>query len=1083
MVNDRRWNRALRFRERLGVARGRQAGNGTVVGSAAARRQIEQWRLLVASTDSPLGAPSQLHGCTEEEFVGVLGAAWDAIPVPAPAWSQAIERAFLDETVDGTEFERCSSTKPGTVFLAGLTKPIDLALRRVGRAARRLHQRNAAPYDPSNVAQLLFDASADTLAGILLPTAVLELHAARRAGDLAGAEAHARFASFIKRLREPSASFALLHDYPVLARLVITWLDDWATAAEELLERLSTDWDAIAATFAGVADDEMLVGVEIAGDRHRRGRAVVVLEFSSSLKLVYKPRSVSNELHFQSLLQWLNEHTDLPPYRCLAMLNRETHGWVEHVSVSSCASPNGVKRFYERQGGYLALLQTLSAVDFHAENIIAAGEHPVLVDLEGLFHQTGLWTPAGLHDAERKAIDLTAESVLRVGLLPQRLWGDAETPGVDISGFGASPGQPYPVRVARWEEPETDEMRQVMATVETGDGFNSLPVFEGCFALPQQHVEEIVAGFAKAYAALLAHRAELLQPAGAIGAFADDETRVLYRPTTSYGIVLRSSFHPQALLDGLDHDRRLDRLFATTPGWKRADELIEAERHDLWHCDVPIFTTRPNTRHVWDSRGRRIDGALEETGMSLVARRLATFGDADLARQTSLIRVAIATSSLNSAHALDYPTYAVSGPVGAADRGELLEAACSIGNRLDELAVRGEDGGATWIGVTSDHGSAWSIAPVGPSLYDGLAGIALFLATLGGLSGEGRHTELARAAVSVMRGQVERAGTGVSIGAFSGIAGQLYVLTHLGAMWNEPALLDEAKHLASIVSEAIEQDSALDVVSGAAGCIVPLLNLHQVSPTDSVLATAEACGEHLLDHAQQGDEGLTWRPAGLTSLPLAGFAHGAAGYTWALLRLAATTEDRRFRDAAIEGIRYERTLFSPESGNWRDLRDDLEVMRLGVEAGAGYFMAYWCHGAAGIGLARLRSGLEEDADVKSEIAVAVCTTLASGFGLNHSLCHGDLGNADFLIQAAAKLKDTELRRKADQIGARVLASARTDGWITGYPLGLEAPGLMTGLAGIGYGLLRLVDEQNVPSVLTLDPPASQERASRPSKSA
>jgi lantibiotic modifying enzyme len=29
---------------------------------------------------------------------------------------------------------------------------------------------------------------------------------------------------------------------------------------------------------------------------------------------------------------------------------------------------------------------------------------------------------------------------------------------------------------------------------------------------------------------------------------------------------------------------------------------------------------------------------------------------------------------------------------------------------------------------------------------------------------------------------------------------------------------------------------------------------------------------------------------------------------------------------------------------------------------------------------------------------------------------------------------------------------------------------MTGLAGIGYGLLRLADPQSVPSVLTLEPP-------------
>jgi lantibiotic modifying enzyme len=36
---------------------------------------------------------------------------------------------------------------------------------------------------------------------------------------------------------------------------------------------------------------------------------------------------------------------------------------------------------------------------------------------------------------------------------------------------------------------------------------------------------------------------------------------------------------------------------------------------------------------------------------------------------------------------------------------------------------------------------------------------------------------------------------------------------------------------------------------------------------------------------------------------------------------------------------------------------------------------------------------------------------------------------------------------------------------------LASPGLMTGLAGIGYGLLRLARPERVPSVLVLAPPA------------
>ena len=47
-------------------------------------------------------------------------------------------------------------------------------------------------------------------------------------------------------------------------------------------------------------------------------------------------------------------------------------------AAQACTAPEEIQRFYERQGGYLALLYVLQATDFHFENLIAAGEHPVL---------------------------------------------------------------------------------------------------------------------------------------------------------------------------------------------------------------------------------------------------------------------------------------------------------------------------------------------------------------------------------------------------------------------------------------------------------------------------------------------------------------------------------------------------------------------------------------------------------------------------------------------------------------------------------------------------------------------------------
>jgi lantibiotic modifying enzyme len=134
-------------------------------------------------------------------------------------------------------------------------------------------------------------------------------------------------------------------------------------------------------------------------------------------------------------------------------------------------------------------------------------------------------------------------------------------------------------------------------------------------------------------------------------------------------------------------------------------------------------------------------------------------------------------------------------------------------------------------------------------------------------------------------------------------------------------------------------------------------------------------------------------------------------------------------------------------------------------------MSAWCHGAAGVGLARLGTlDLLDEDTVQSEIAVALETTLARGFGKNHSLCHGDLGNVDLFLRAAKQLNDPSLEEKAYRLAGGILASRAQGGWRLGMPRGAEPPGLMIGLAGVGYGLLRLAAPERVPYVLLLEGP-------------
>ncbi len=125
----------------------------------------------------------------------------------------------------------------------------------------------------------------------------------------------------------------------------------------------------------------------------------------------------------------------------------------------------------------------------------------------------------------------------------------------------------------------------------------------------------------------------------------------------------------------------------------------------------------------------------------------------------------------------------------------------------------------------------------------------------------------------------------------------------------------------------------------------------------------------------------------------------------------------------------------------------------------------------GIGLATALSlDRLDDPALVDEVQIALDTTLREGFGHTHALCHGDVGALDVLLEASQVLGDNRWRDASHRLAGKILTSIERSGWQCGGPPGVEMPGLMLGLAGIGYGMLRLAEPAQVPCVLRLAPP-------------
>ena len=1014
-----------------------------------------------------------LDGLTDADFSRLLAESEDALREriwPVPEWITAIES--------------CLSSPPSLAFHALLTdrlkrKPaigfLDVAAPFIDRAVRDLHEgttrlihtSQCTLFDGDAVCRIFFEDLARALLTTLSRTLVLELHVAKHAGTLTGATPEERFASFIESLRQPEQRRMLFEEYPVLARLILQQTTRWVRSTLEFLERLSCDVHELQAAFnSGAELGELTRASGDLADPRDGGRSVVVATFSSGARIVYKPKSQAIDAHFRDLLRWMNAEGFEPAFSTLRVVDRADYGWVEFATQGDCDSVEAVTRFYERIGGYLALLYVTDATDFHADNVIACGEHPQLIDVEALFQAREHPAPTPRTAASDRADYLMDYSVLRNGLLPERVWSTSADAGIDQSGLGAPEGQIWPYASPEWADAGTDTMRLVHAR-HTIDASLNRPTLQGAPIDVRDYRDSVVRGFRSAYGILQSRRDQLLGPEGPLTRFASDAVCIFMRSARTYRKLLRGSYHPDVLRDALDRDRLFDLLWMEVEDDERLAEVILLEQADLARGDIPSFTTRPSSRDVWIG-GHRFADVIPEPSLATVRRLVNGLDEEDCKRQVWYIG-----ASLASLPGAIEPTHAVAGPppLKRATPHRIMAAADAIGRRLDRLAIRGA-GGASWIGLKLNRGLAWSIKPSGLDLDAGVPGMALFLAYLGVTTGNWRAAVTAKRALASMREAIADRSPIKAIGAFDGLGGLIYVASHLASLLDDAELGDEAERFAEAVSDYLDQDDNFDVYGGAAGAILALRSLQRVRPTDRLAVIQVRCGDHLLKHAQRQDGRLGWPGVASAS----GFGFGTAGIAYALHTLHESSGLERFELAAREALDAADTAEQQASVAVGAASPGAPAVRShGRGANTG-----WCYGTVGNALAHMGAANDTSraADVGPWLAHDLQTVRAHGFGSDHSLCHGDVGSLLYLLDTAITHGD---RATEDEVARRVaglLDHVDEHGWRCGTPDGVETPGLLTGLSGIGLGLLRLARPTHVPSVLTLEPPVPARRGQR-----
>ncbi|HEX5077355.1 MAG TPA: type 2 lanthipeptide synthetase LanM family protein [Gemmatimonadaceae bacterium] len=1078
------WPSALTLAERAAMRRDRSPSQPNEPASAGVTNRANRWR-----SQRPFDRPGflarrlRIDGLTETEFDTLV----DALPpggrgeAEPPRWAREVERAdAIAREIAQLPARTNDSSIDGLGPVRAFVEPfVTAGMARLHAEARSIvAECPRAPFDAERATLLFEPLLWGHLLGRALKVVILELNVARVRGTLLGDSPEARCAHFASQLRTGPVRDQIIDEYPVLARSIVTATDYWVESGRELLRYLAEDVDALRDAFGIGGELGTLTSISgNAGDVHRGGRSVAIAEFSSGIRVVFKPRPLDVDRHFADLVAWINALEQAPKLRAVRVLTRGDHGWAEFVSEAPCDSRDEVERFYQRFGAWLAVLHVLNATDFHYENVIAAGEFPMLIDLEALFHPLPEAPNAG-DEPEQLGWEALQRSVLRTGVLPFRAYDNEQSSGLDMSAMGGTGGQRTPNRFPVLVAPGTDEMRLERDFVSLPPSQNR-PTLGGQPVDPATFGDALLAGFTATYRLLLAHRAALLAPHGPVRAFANDPIRVVLRPTRQYALMLAESNHPDVMRDALDRDRLFDRLWIAVPGRPELERVIAWEHADLLDGDIPMFTSKPSSVDLFATHGEAIPGFFRHSGLSSAIERIEAMSADDLRHQRWVVEASLVAllPGMHSAltHDESVPELRVVRSTTELSREEALRAARRVADHLVARALRQGDR-VSWLGLTLLRERDWTVQPVGSDLYSGAAGIAFFLAYFDHILGDVHSRAVARTVVGQLTRRLvatlDASGSATafppsSLGAFGALSGAVYALAHIGALWADHNLIDLAERLVVVLGDHVDADRTLDIIGGTAGFIMAASALEQVRSAPVTRRALAHAAESLVARAEERAGGLAWSTSLPASQPLTGMSHGASGIALALLTAGRLLNHPPFVDAAMRALCYERGCFDPMRTNWPDYR-----ILPGRDQGEPLvWMWAWCHGAPGIGLVRLDAlGSSDDPELASDLAAALASTTRSGFGSNDSLCHGDLGNLELFVRAYELGYRGEWEVALAAHASRLVARLREGFWRCGVPGAVETPGLMTGLAGIGYGLLRIAAPERVPSLLALEPP-------------